>query len=425
MSQEPEPPAPGRLRRLLRLAVVDVSPLRESVDYRWLYGGHLVNELGRQLTVVAVPYQVFLLTRSSLAVGLIGLAQLGPLVICSIFGGAVVDAVDRRRLLIVVQLLMGLTSAGLAINAAARQPAVWPLFVLSAANAGLSGLDSPARTAVLPTLVSRSNLAGAFALNQTLQQTAATVGPAVAGLIIARVSLPAAYWLDAASFTISTLALVPIRPLRPQGETQRAGFSSVVTGLRFLRSRRLLQGTFVIDLNAMIFGMPRALFPALGTQVFGGGAAVVGLLYAAPGAGALLGALTTGWVSTVRRQGRAVLIAVAVWGAAITAFGLVDALPVALALLAVGGAADVVSAVFRTTILQMTTPDSLRGRMSAVHIAVVAGGPRLGDAEAGAVAAISDARTSVIVGGVACLLGTLAIARGYPELARYTDEPAA
>jgi len=425
MSQEPEPPAPGRLRRLLRLAVVDVSPLRESVDYRWLYGGHLVNELGRQLTVVAVPYQVFLLTRSSLAVGLIGLAQLGPLVICSIFGGAVVDAVDRRRLLIVVQLLMGLTSAGLAINAAARQPAVWPLFLLSAANAGLSGLDSPARTAVLPTLVSRSNLAGAFALNQTLQQTAATVGPAVAGLIIARVSLPAAYWLDAASFTISTLALVPIRPLRPQGETQRAGFSSVVTGLRFLRSRRLLLGTFVIDLNAMIFGMPRALFPALGTQVFGGGAAVVGLLYAAPGAGALLGALTTGWVSTVRRQGRAVLIAVAVWGAAITAFGLVDALPVALALLAVGGAADVVSAVFRTTILQMTTPDSLRGRMSAVHIAVVAGGPRLGDAEAGAVAAISDARTSVIVGGVACLLGTLAIARGYPELARYTDEPAA
>ena len=425
MSQQPEPPAPSRLRRLLRLAVVDVSPLRESVDYRWLYGGHLVNELGRQLTVVAVPYQVFLLTRSSLAVGLIGLAQLGPLVICSIFGGAVVDAVDRRRLLIVVQLLMALTSAGLAINAAARQPAVWPLFVLSAANAGLSGLDSPARTAVLPTLVSRSNLAGAFALNQTLQQTAATVGPAVAGLIIARVSLPAAYWLDAASFTISTLALVPIRPLRPQGETQRAGFSSVVTGLRFLRSRRLLQGTFVIDLNAMIFGMPRALFPALGTQVFGGGAAVVGLLYAAPGAGALLGALTTGWVSTVRRQGRAVLIAVAVWGAAITAFGLVDALPVALALLAVGGAADVVSAVFRTTILQMTTPDSLRGRMSAVHIAVVAGGPRLGDAEAGAVAAISDARTSVIVGGVACLLGTLAIARGYPELARYTDEPAA
>ena len=425
MSRFPEPPAPGRLRRLIRLAVVDVSPLRESVDYRWLYGGHLVNELGRQLTVVAVPYQVFLLTRSSLAVGLIGLAQLGPLVVCSIFGGAVVDAVDRRRLLIVVQLLMSLTSAGLAINAAARQPAIWPLFLLSAANAGLSGLDSPARTAVLPTLVSRSNLAGAFALNQTLQQTAATVGPAVAGLIIARVSLPAAYWLDAASFTFSTLALVPIRPLRPQGETQRAGFSSVVTGLRFLRSRRLLQGTFVIDLNAMIFGMPRALFPALGAQVFGGGAAVVGLLYAAPGAGALLGALTTGWVSTVRRQGRAVLIAVAVWGAAITAFGLVDSLSIALALLAIGGAADVVSAVFRTTILQMTTPDSLRGRMSSVHIAVVAGGPRLGDAEAGAVAAVTDARTSVIVGGVACLLGTLAIARSYPELARYTDEPAA
>jgi MFS family permease len=204
----------------------------------------------------------------------------------------------------------------------------------------------------------------------------------------------------------------------------RASVASIVDGVRFIGANRLLAGTFVIDLDAMVFGMPRALFPALGTGLYGGGAQTVGLLYAAPGAGALLGALLTGWVSGVRRQGLAVVASVALWGLAIAGFGVVSWLPLGLLLLALAGAADMVSAVFRNTILQLNVPDSLRGRLSSAHIAVVTGGPRLGDAEAGAVASLAGPRFSAVSGGVACALGVAVIARLFPELARYrTDVP--
>jgi MFS family permease len=210
-----------------------------------------------------------------------------------------------------------------------------------------------------------------------------------------------------------------MRPLPPEGGGTKVGFSSVAEGLRYLKGRRLLAGTFLIDINAMVFGMPRALFPAMGLTVFKGGNATVGLLFAAPGAGALIGAVFTGWVSGIRRQGRAVIVAVIVWGAAIAAFGLVPLLPLALLCLAVAGAADVVSAVFRNTILQSTVPDALRGRLSAVHIAVVTGGPRLGDAEAGAVASLTTPQFAVVSGGLASVAGALLIAWRLPEFARY------
>lgn len=409
-------------RRLL----LDVSPLRESRDFRLLYAGQLVSFLGRQLTVVAVPYQVFLLTESSLLVGMVSLAQLVVLLLASLFGGAVADAVDRRKLLMTMQVLLAATSVGLAINAASDRPAVWPLFVLTAAAAGCSAFDSPTRSAVVPALVGRHRLPAAAALQQSLLQTGQAVGPALAGLLIARVNLAAAYWLDAATFVLAVFTLFLMRPLPPEGGGTRAGLSSVLEGFRFLKGRRALQGTFVIDLDAMVFGMPRALFPALGTGLFGGGAGVVGLLYAAPGAGALLAALTSGWVSGVRRQGGAVLVAVGVWGLAVAGFGLTSWLPLALLLLAVAGAADVVSAVFRNTILQSSVPDRLRGRLSAMHIAVVTGGPRLGDAEAGAVAALSSsARFSVVSGGLACLVGVAVVARLIPELAAWTSTTSA
>jgi predicted MFS family arabinose efflux permease len=402
-------------RRLL----IDPAPLRASREFRLLWGGQLVSLLGRQLTVVAVPFQVFALTRSSLAVGLVSLAQLGPLLVCSLLGGAIADAADRRKLLLVTQGLLALSIAGLAVNAMLPRPALWPLFALSALAAGVGGVDSPARSAVVPTLVRPHQLPAAFALNQILFQTAQVVGPALAGLLIAQVSLAAAYWLDVATFGVAAATLLAMRPLPPQRGGRPAGIASVVEGLGFLRGRRALQGTFVIDLNAMVFGMPRALFPELGATVFGGGAGVVGLLYAAPGAGALLGALLSGWVGAVRRQGRAVLLAVAVWGGAIALFGLSRALPLALALLALAGAADVVSAVFRNTILQLSVPDRLRGRLSAIHIAVVTGGPRLGDAEAGAVAALAGARFSVVSGGLACLLGVAATSRAQSGLGAF------
>ena len=217
--------------------------------------------------------------------------------------------------------------------------------------------------------------------------------------------------------------MIGIRPLPPEGGGTAAGWSSVKEGLRYLKGQRLIQSCFLIDLNAMIFGMPRALFPAIGTVVLGGDATTVGLLFAAPGVGAMLAAATAGWVGGVRRRGRVVVISVIVWGLAIAAFGLTTWLPLALGLLAVAGAADVISAVFRNTILQLTVPDELRGRLSAIHGAVVSGGPRLGDLEAGAVAAVTSPQFSVVSGGVLCVIGAFAIARFMPELWRYRSGP--
>ena len=405
-----------------RRLFVDLTPLRVSRDYRLLFAGSGVSYLGRQLTVVAIPFQVFTMTGSSLAVGMVGLVTVVPLVALSLAGGAIADAVDRRKLLLVTQVLSAATSAGLAVNASSSSPRLWPVYVLAALSAGLAGVDLPARTATIPRLVGRELYPSAAALGQIQFQIGQVAGPALAGVVISQISLAAAYWVDVVSFAAAVAALVFISPQPPDEGGTRASLASIAEGLRYVKGRRLLVGTFLIDINAMVFGMPRALFPALGTGFFGGGALAVGLLYAAPGAGALIGALFTGWVGRVRRQGRAVIVAVMVWGGAIAAFGLVPWLPLALVLLALAGAADVVSAVFRNTILQLSVPDGLRGRLSSVHIAVVTGGPQLGDAEAGAVAALTSARFSVVSGGVACILGALALVRLVPELARYDAE---
>jgi MFS family permease len=409
--------APGGGRRRL---FVDITPLRASRDYRLLFGGQLISFMGRQVTVVAIPVQVYDLTHSSFAVGMTGLVALGPLVALSLVGGAIADAMDRRRLLLIANLLLAATSAGLALNAQrGHHAALWPIYLLTALAAGFSGLELPTRSAATPALVGLELLPAAAALGQILVQVGQVVGPALAGPLIDGVGMASAYWFDTATFGAAVAATLLIRPLPPEGGGTRASVSSVKEGLTYLRGRRVLQSTFVVDINAMVFGMPRALFPALAENVFRGGAGTVGLLYAAPGAGAFVAALASGWVGGVRRQGRAVLFAVAAWGVAIALFGLTSSLVVALTLLAVAGAADVVSAVFRNTILQVTVPDNLRGRLSAVHIAVVTGGPRLGDAEAGAVAAISTPRVSVVSGGLACVLGVLAVHRWAPQFDAY------
>jgi MFS family permease len=383
----------------------------------------LAMQAGRQLTVVAVPFQLFALTGSTLAVGLLGLAQLIPLLVVSTVGGALADAFDRRRLLALAQVALAVTAAGLLWNAAAEAPAVWPLYVLSAVNAGVSAIDSPARHAIVPGLVGRALLPAALALNQTLTNIAKTAMPAMAGLLIAVWGLPFSYGVEVLLFIASFLLLRHLPPTEIEGGGRKLELSAIVEGFRFLRSRRIIQAAFLIDLNAMVFGMPTALFPAFGTEVLGGDAFTVGLLYAAPGAGALVGALSSGWVSTVRRQGRAVVLAVVGWGAGIAVFGLTDSLPVALTMLGLAGAADVVSAIFRNSIVQLTVPDNLRGRLSSMHMAVVAGGPRLGDLEAGVVAAVTSVRFSVVSGGLACVIGAVAIARWAPPFVAYRYVP--
>jgi MFS family permease len=409
----------SKLRRFAEVLFVDVSPLRRSREYRWLYAGLANAWLGRQLTVVAVPFQVYDLTGSTLAVGLLGAVQFVPLLATSVVGGAVADAVDRRRLLVVSQVALAGTAAGLMWNALLETPLLWPLYVLAGLNAAISAVDSPTRAAVVPTLVGRDLLSSALALNQTLGNVAKAVGPALGGLLIATAGLEWTFGLEVALFIGGALAMFRIRPLPPVGGGRRVGLASIVEGLTFLKRRRLLQANFAIDLSATIFGMPRALFPAIGTQILGGDAVVVGLLYAAPGVGALLGAITSGWIPRVERQGRAVIVAVTVWGAAMAMFGMTSSVLPAVVFLGVAGFADVVSAVFRNTILQLSIPDALRGRLSGIHIAVVSGGPRLGDLEAGAVAALTSVRFSVVSGGLACIAGALAIGRYMPEFVRY------
>jgi len=403
--------------RPARRLLIDLTPLRRSRDFRRLVSGELVSVLGTQLTTVAVPYQVYQLTRSSLVVGLVSITQLFPLIAGSLLGGSVVDAMDRRRLLMAAQVLMAVCSAGLAVNADLG-PALWPLFVLPALAAGFSGLDSAGRNAIVPNMVRRSEVSTANAMFQALFQLGLVVGPAVAGLLLEGAGVRFVYWLDVASFGVALLAVFLISPQPVREPGHRPGLRSILEGLRFVRGRQALQGAYLIDINAMVFGMPRALFPALATTVFGGGASTLGFLYAAPGAGALVGALTTGWVSRIQRQGLAVIIAVIAWGAAITCFGLVSWLPAALLLLAAAGCADVISAVFRSTIIQLTVPDSLRGRLAGLQIAVVTGGPRVGDLESGVVATAFGDTFSVVSGGLACIAGALLLARLLPGFRR-------
>jgi MFS family permease len=399
--------------------LADVTPLRQSAAFRRLFVGQLVSFLGTQVTIVAVAIHVYRLTESSFAVGMVSLVQLPPLLLGSLIGGAIADSTDRRRLLAIMQILLGVCGAGLAVNAMLPAPALWPLYAFTAIAAAFSGVDRPARSAVIPAVVGRSQVPAAFALWQIHLTLGLALGPAVGGLLVGRFGLATAYWVDVATFGLALVAVLGLPPLPPEGGGTPVTRSSILDGVRFVRTNQALQGTFVIDINAMVLGMPRALFPALGATVFGGGAQTVGLLFAAPGVGALLGAVTSGWVGQIRRQGLAVLVAVAVWGAAIALFGVTSWLPLALVLLGVAGAADVVSAVFRNTILQLAVPDALRGRLSALHIAVVTGGPRLGDAEAGAVAALAGNRVSVVTGGLGCMVGVAVVARLLPEFTRY------
>jgi len=410
-------------RRLASRVLLDVTPLRRSRDYRALIAGLGASVIGNQLTTVAVPFQVYAITRSSLMVGLVSLAQLFPLIFGSLLGGSLVDAMDRRKLLLIVESLGALGSAGLALNADLG-PALWPLFVFPAAQASLSGLDSSARNAMLPALVGMELLPASNAIFQSLFQTGAIVGPAVAGLLLAGAGVHLIYWLDVLTFLAAIGAVLTMSPQPAPSASQpgagpgRPGWRSTLDGLRFVRRSEPVQGAYLIDVNAMVFGMPRALFPALAVTAFGGGAATVGLLYAAPGVGALAGALTSGWVGRVRRQGLAVICSVLIWGLSITVFGVARWLPLALLLLAVAGWADVLSAVFRNTIIQFAGPEGMRGRLMGVQMAVVAGGPRLGDLESGAVATAFGDTASVVSGGLACVAGTLLLAWALPGFTR-------
>jgi MFS family permease len=335
-----------------------------------------------------------------------------------LYGGAVADAVDRRRLLLLSDVALLLTTAGLLVNALLPEPQVWALFAGEVLGTAAYSFQRPARNALTPRLVPQDQLLAAIAVEDVIFTLARVAGPAMAGLLIAGFGLPVAFGIDIATFAASLLAIWLLPAAPPSPDADRPSLRSILDGFRYVGRRKVLLGIFVVDTNAMIFGMPRALFPAFAEKL-GGGAGLLGLMYSAPFAGALVASLTSGWMMTVRRQGIGVCLAAAVWGLAIALVGFAEAAWFALLFLGVAGAADFVSAVLRSNILLTATPDALRGRLSGIELAQVAGAPEIGNVEAGIVAELTSVRASIVSGGLLTVVGTAVAAAAIPALVRY------
>jgi MFS family permease len=411
-----EEPVP---QRRARGWAIDTSPLR-SRAYRRLFSGVAATMLGQQMTLVAVPFQVFALTGSSLLVGVTSVVALVPLIVFGLLGGAISDAMDRRRLMLITSTGAAVTSALLAVQAllpGGGNLAV--LWVLTACVSGFAAVNQPTRAAVIPALVGPQEVPAANALSMTVRQVAVIVGPLIAGLLIGLGDLFLCYTVDALGFLAAVLLLRGLPPLPPGGATRRLGLRAAVGGVgegfAFLRTQPVLLMTFVVDIIAMLFAWPQAVFPELAGTRFAGSENSLGWLFAGLSIGALLMGLTSGWVTRVNRQGAVVLTAIAVWGVAIIGFGFAPALWLAVACLAVAGAADMVSAVLRTSMLQLAAPDEMRGRMQGVFIVVVAGGPRLGDLRAGAVATATSVTVAMVSGGVIVVVAMAVVALIVPS----------
>jgi MFS family permease len=406
---------PGLIRRL----AIDVGPLRRYPAFRRLFVGQTISTFGSEVAAVAAPFQLYQLTHSTLQVGLLSLCELLPLLTLTIVGGALADAVDRRRLLLVTEVLLALVALGFAFNASLAEPRVWAIYVLVTLAMSIFSLGVAGMGTVIPRLVQPHELAAANAIENVYGSTTNVAGPAFGGLLIALLGLKGAYLLDAGTFAASLWSVWRLPPLPAAHDAERPSWQTIKEGFRFVRHKKVLLGMFLVDSNAMVFGMPRALFPALAIHHFGGGAGKLGLMYAAPYAGALISSLLSGWIGHVRRQGLIVAVAAALWGVAITAFGFAETFWLALLLLAAAGAADNVSAVLRGTILWTVTPDEVRGRVSGIEFAQVAATPALGNVEAGLVAELTSLRFSIVSGGLLCIIGTVVVALAVPAFTRY------
>jgi MFS family permease len=409
-------------RRVVRAVAIDAGLLRRRRDFRLLVLGQSVSEAGSMLTFVAVPFQAYELTGSSLAVGLLGAAEFAPILVLALIGGALADAFDRRRLVQIAEVGAAVVAGVLLVNAALPDPQLWVLYVCSALLAAFMALRRPPLDALVPRLVERDELKAAAALEFTVHNFAFVAGPALGGVLIAAAGLEATYALDVASFAFSLVVLTMMRTPPPPADAEPPSLRTIRDGVRYAGSRQELIGTYLIDMNAMFFGMPMALFPALAKGY--GGAEALGVMYAAPAAGAIVFGVTSGWTRRVHRHGRAIAYAAAAWGAAIVAFGFADALWLAVACLAVAGGMDAISGVFRSAIWNETIPDHLRGRLAGVEMISWSSGPTLGNVEAGAVAALAGVRASVVAGGVACVAGTVALALALPRFWRYDSRAA-
>ena len=412
--------------RLPRLPVVDLSPLRTSRDFRLLLVAGVVTYVGAMMTYVALPWQLYQLTGSNLAVGLLGAVELVPLVVFGLWGGAIADHYDRRRVLLVTAAAQSGLTALLLLNAALPQPQVWALYVLGAVMSAVTAAHRPSREALLPRVVRHDQLPGALALSAIGMQAGLLVGPAIGGVLIAQAGPVWAYGVDVVGLCVATALYAALRPAPPTDGGTPPSVAAIVDGIRYAAGRRDLLGTYVVDMVAMFLAMPVVLFPAFATDVLER-PELLGLLYSAGTAGSLLATATSGWVSRVHHHGRAVVVSAAAWGLAVAVAGLVSSPWLVLVALAAAGAADMISALFRQVIWNQTIPDERRGRLAGIEMLSYSVGPLGGQMRAGVVADLYGVRTSIVSGGLLCAVGVVATAGRLREFWNYdtrTDEHA-
>jgi len=411
------PDAPAVWARVLSVATVDTRPLRRHRDFRLLWIGQAIAFMGSMVTAVAVPFQVYQLTHSTLAVGALELVAFLPLVSLGLVGGAYADAHDRRRLVLLCGAGMMLTAALLAGNSLLSHPLLGLIFAVELLRNAVYAMQRPALDALLPRLVAREELAAAGALNSLRGTVGMILGPAIGGLMIAGLGLPITYAVEIAAFGVSLLTLWLMRAVPPPTGAEPPSLRRITEGLRYARSRQELIGTYATDMVAMFFGMPQALFPAIAEHL--GGPRTLGLLFAAPAVGSLIATATSGWTNRVHRHGLAIILAASAWGAAIIGFGLARTLWPALIFLALAGGADMISGIFRMVVWNQTIPDHLRGRLAWIELISYTSGPTLGNFEAGAVAAAFGVTASILSGGVLCVVGAVACALLLPRFRGY------
>jgi len=400
----------------VRGLLLDLSPLRGR-EFRLLFLGQLVSFFGSMITFVALPFQMYDLTGSTFAVGALGICEFVPILAVALVSGALADAFDRRLLVVFSELGSAVFMAVLLGNALLDEPQAWVLFVCAAVLAGFYALLRPPLDSLVPRVVPREQLKAAMALEWVRGNVGMIAGPAIGGVLIAAFGVPLTYGIDLTTFLISLGFLALMRASPSPADADAPSLRSIAEGLRYAWSRPELMGTYLVDINAMLFGMPQALFPAIAADY--GGAEVLGFLLAAPAVGSLIVALFSGWTRHVHRHGRAVALAACGWGVAIVAFGFTNVLWMALACLAVAGAMDAISGLFRSVIWNETIPDRLRGRLAGVEMISYTSGPTLGNFEAGALAALTSVRTSVVSGGLLCVVGTGVILACLPAFWRY------
>ncbi|MFD6532787.1 MFS transporter [Streptomyces sp. NPDC060184] len=418
-------PRPRRASRTLRSLLPDLAPWHASADFRLLWGQGLITYFGSFMALIALPLQIKELTGSPLAVGAMGAVELVPLVVFGLYGGALADAADRRKVILGTEAGLGVLAVILLVNALLPDPLLWPLYVVAGGVSALAGLQRPALDSLLARIVPHEHLPAAAALNALRWQAGAIAGPALAGLVVAYAGHATAYAVTVVTFTVSVVLCLRLTPAPPARDAQKPSLRGIAEGAAYAWSRPVLLGTYAIDLAAMFFAFPNAVFPFLADDLDAPWS--LGLMYAAGSVGSLVLGLTSGWTSRVRRHGLFVVFGAAAWGLAIAGAGLFDSVWPVLVCLGVAGAGDMLSGLGRSAIWNQTIPEELRGRLAGIEVLSYSVGPQLGQVRAGAMAGWTGTRSAVWTGGVACVASVALLTAALPKLLRYdsaTDEDA-